>query len=307
MTWLEFRKVSKFYRGVLGLNRLDLLLDGPGRVIGLVGPNGAGKSTFLRLSAGVMLPDLGEVYALGYQVGRNAEIKGRIGYVPEVQDFAPGFRADRFLRLLAELGGLSPRKARRRARECLGLVGLGEGKFRLASGSRGMRQRVKVAQALLAEPELLLLDEPLQGIDPEGRKQLKELFLKLAGQGRLVILSSHILEEVEEIAEEVVFLWRGECVGVGTRWEVRRSLRERPLVAGIRAEKAREVASELCRWQEVKRVEIGQEEVKVSFSGEGFLNRFAQAFGQASPRIESFEILDQSLPAIFRYLAREEK
>src|SRR5439155_9971163 len=201
---LLFDKVSKWYGPVIGVNQVTLELR-PG-ITGLVGANGSGKSTLMRLAAGQIRPDLGSVQVCGRDAW-TATAKRHIGYCPELDTFYEEMSGRRFVETMARLCGYSARDARRRTEETLTLVGMADRADATLRGySKGMRQRIKLAQALIHDPELLLLDEPLAGIDPIGRRESLELFRQLAARGKCLLVSSHELEELEKLTDHVAIM-----------------------------------------------------------------------------------------------------
>ena len=184
----------------------------PGGVVGLLGPNGAGKSTLIRVLLGLVSPTEGSARVLGLDPAREAlGLRARIGYMPEDDCHVPGLTAVGYVAYAAELSGLPPTDAIRRAHESLDVVGMNEERYRLVETySTGMRQRIKLAQAIVHDPELLFLDEPTNGMDPSGRAEMLDLIRDLARHGNLtVLLSSHMLRDVEEVCEWIVVLGAG--------------------------------------------------------------------------------------------------
>lgn len=199
----------------MALRALDLEI--PPGVTGLVGANGAGKTTFIRILLGLLHPTAGQVRVLGADPGMEPlEVRGRVGYMPEGNCLPNDQTAADFVAYAAELAGVPAGEARRRASETLFLVGLEEERFRyLGDFSTGMRQRVKLAQAIVGDPSLVLLDEPASGLDPEGREQMLSLIGRLGGFGINVIVSSHVLTDIERTCDWVVLLDAGNLVRSG--------------------------------------------------------------------------------------------
>lgn len=200
------------YGDIVALDGVSLEIP-PGR-IGLVGANGAGKTTLLKVLLGILRPDAGGVTMLGRSVeGRALEVRSRIGYMPEGGCLPPDQTAADFVGYAAELAGLTGRAARQRASDVLTLVGLHEERFRyVREYSTGMLQRVKLAQAIVHDPALVLLDEPTAGLDPEGREEMLELVTRLEGFGIHSILSSHVLTDIEKTCDWVVMLDGGKVL-----------------------------------------------------------------------------------------------
>ena len=214
------REVSRWYGDIVGLSSASLEIA-PG-VTGLLGPNGAGKSTLARILTGSIRPSRGEVRILGEPVWGNPSLFRHIGYCPESDAVYEGLTAGAFLRGMLELCGVRGREATARARRALEDVGL-EPDLRKPMGafSKGMRQRAKLAQALLLDPEVLLLDEPLNGMDPLGRQQTIARIIEWGRSGRTVLVSSHILHEVEAMTPQVALLHRGKVLAHGDVHEIR--------------------------------------------------------------------------------------
>jgi len=208
--------LTKRYRGVVALDGLSL--EVPRGLVGLVGANGAGKTTLFRLLLGLTHPSEGRVEVCGHDVAANpVAARGRLGYMPEHECLPLDQTASDVVSTLGEISGLPPRAARQRASEVLDLVGLDEARFRSVGGfSTGMRQRVKLAQALVADPELALLDEPTAGLDPTGREEMLTLVARLGSFGISVLLATHLLDDVAQVCDHVVMLDAGRLVVSGS-------------------------------------------------------------------------------------------
>ncbi len=204
--------LTKSYPGVLALDGVDL--DLPAGRVGLVGANGAGKTTLFRLLLGLSQPDAGEVEVCGVDVATDPiGARSQIGYMPEHDCLPLDQTAADVVATFGELGGLPVRAARQRASEVLDLVGLDEARFRPVGGfSTGMRQRTKLAQAIVADPQLVLLDEPTAGLDPSGREEMLALVDRLGGFGIAVVLATHLLDDVARVCDHVVMLDAGRLV-----------------------------------------------------------------------------------------------
>jgi len=203
--------LRKVYGDIVALDGLTLTVE-PGTVFGFLGPNGAGKTTTMRLLTGLARPTAGQAWVAGQPVGHGGSAAGRIGYLPEEPAFYPWMTPVELLDHIGRLFGLQGAARLARARELLGLVGLGtSGKRRIAGFSRGMRQRLGLAQALVNKPEVLLLDEPVSALDPAGRKEVLELIGQL-GSEHTVFMSTHILQDVERVCDAVAILNHGRLV-----------------------------------------------------------------------------------------------
>lgn len=216
MSFIEIEGVEKRYGELCALKNISLELK-PGR-IGLLGPNGAGKSTLLKTLLGLVAPDHGSVKVFDFDVARQPfDVRARIGYMPEGDSVLPELTALEFATLAAELCGLPRSEAMGRAHQVLHYVGLGEARYRkLGSFSTGMRQRARLAQALVGDPKLLLLDEPTSGLDPRGREEMLALIVDIpARTGASVMLSTHILPDVEKTCDQVIVIAAGEVLYAG--------------------------------------------------------------------------------------------
>jgi ABC-2 type transport system ATP-binding protein len=216
----------------------DLTVEIPAGTVGLVGANGAGKTTLMRLLMGLTEPTAGDIEVAGRRVAHEPiAVRERIGFMPEHDCLPTDQSASDVVSTLAELAGLPADAARQRASDILQLVGLDEARFRPIEGySTGMRQRTKLAQAIVADPALVLLDEPTAGLDPIGREQMLELVARLAGFGISVVLSTHLLEDVEKTCDHVVMLQGGRLVVAGPTADLLASTGTTRVDVGLRAD-----------------------------------------------------------------------
>ena len=211
---VEFDGVSKWYGHVIGVNNLNLKI--PAGVTGLLGPNGAGKSTLLQLATGQLRPSQGTVKVLGHRAWNNFALNRYIGLCPEQDAFYEWMSGREFINACARLSGLSPRDANDATARVLDAVKMTEHANRPVKGySKGMRQRTKIAQALVHDPLVLFLDEPLTGTDPVARRDLLDIIHRLGDEGRSILVSSHVLHEVQVVTPHIVLINRGRLVAVG--------------------------------------------------------------------------------------------
>ncbi len=226
---ISFDQLEVRYGPTVALKGISLALEDG--VVGLLGPNGSGKSTLLKTLLGLLTPahGTGEVLGLPLGTAEAARLRGRIGYMPEYDALIEDTSAYEQVAFWGELSGLRPAQSRDRAHEVLYFVGLDESRYRNVSGySTGMRQRVKLAQALVHSPELVFLDEPTNGLDPYGRKRMLDLILKVRAElGTSVIMATHLLEDVERCADQLVILDKGEIKASGRMDALRRMLAKR--------------------------------------------------------------------------------
>ncbi|MSQ95024.1 MAG: ABC transporter ATP-binding protein [Gemmataceae bacterium] len=298
---LLFQHVSKWYGPVIGINQVTLELR-PG-ITGLVGHNGSGKSTLLRLAAGQMKPDIGSVKISGCDAW-TAEAKRHIGYCPELDTFYEEMSGRRFVQTMARLCGYPRAEALRRTEETLTLVGMNDrAERRLAGYSKGMRQRIKLAQALLHDPELLLLDEPLSGIDPIGRRESIELFRELARRGKCLLISSHELEELEKLTDHVAIMAAGRIAAVGTLTQIRDLLDDHPLSIRIASDQNRVLAALLLDLDDVVGVDRSDGYLLVRAKNpRRFFQRFGELVLDRMIEIQHLETLDESTHDVLGYL-----
>jgi ABC-2 type transport system ATP-binding protein len=220
---LDLKNVSKTYgrgrRGVRALRGVSLAVR-PGEIFGLLGPNGAGKSTLVKIMMTVVRPDSAEGIILGERIGSKKAL-ARVGYLPEHHRFPRYLTGRQLLEFFGSLAGVDCEARKKRAAELLDLVGMSQSADRKVEGySKGMMQRVGLAQALMNDPQLVVLDEPTDGVDPIGRQEIREVLLRLRSEGRTVFLNSHLLSELELICDRVAIMVQGQVVKHGTIGEL---------------------------------------------------------------------------------------
>lgn len=302
MSVAHFEGVTKSYGPVIGVNDVTLSLH-PG-VTGLLGPNGAGKTTLIKLLIGQLRPDMGAVSVCGLPAS-TAAARRRFGYCPEADVCYDELSGRQFVLTMARLQGMSARQSRDETERVLAEVGMTERAERRLSGySKGMRQRIKLAQALLHHPALLVVDEPLNGIDPVGRVALMDLFRRLGEQGVAVLVSSHILGEMDDLADRIVFMGRGRVLAVGGLSEIRDLFADQPLQVRVQTPEPRRLAAELIGWTQVLSVEPGDSQtlqLQVVRADE-FFARLQTAIVQSEIIIDELEATDVTAEATFAYV-----
>ena len=298
----ELTGVSKWYGPVMGVNDVTLRLA-PG-ITGLVGPNGAGKSTLMKLLTGQLRPSLGSVRVHGRNAW-SAAAKSHLGYCPDVDAFYEEMSGRSFVRTIAQLHGFSRRQAERRTEEVLADVAMTDRAARpLGSYSKGMRQRIKLAQALVHDPQILVLDEPLNGVDPVGRAEMTGLFRRLVAAGKVILLSSHILEDMDRLADHILFISHGRILASGSLSQIREMLDDQPLKIRLGAPNARRLAARLLEWDFVRAVEMeGDGELVVQVrQPKRFFGLIADLAVDEGFAIDRLQVRDASTEAVFHYL-----
>ncbi|MBA4187216.1 MAG: ABC transporter ATP-binding protein [Planctomycetaceae bacterium] len=302
---LLFEQVSKWYGSVLALNQVTLSLTGG--ITGLVGANGSGKSTLLRMANGQLKPTLGRVSVRGIDAW-DWQARRLVGYCPDVDAFYEDLSGRRFVWVMARLCGYTRAESTQRTEDVLERVGMRDRADRKLRGySKGMRQRVKLAQALLHDPELLILDEPLSGIDPIGRQELLEVFQSLATQGKCLLISSHELEALEKLTNHVAIMARGRIAAVGTLPQIRELLDDHPLSVRIDVDRPRDLARLLLAIPEVLAVDIGKAPepeglVVKARNPKRFFQTFSRLVIEEQLEVRRLEALDESAHDILGYL-----
>lgn len=300
---LTFDHVTKFYGPVIGVNNISCRI-GPG-ITGLLGANGAGKSTLIKLASGQLRPSQGSV-RVGEQTAWSTAAKRNFGYSPDLDRFYEEMTGREFVYTMARLYGYRRAEARDRTELALEEVGMTDRAGRRLGGcSHGMRQRIKLAQALAHDPALLLLDEPLNGIDPGGRREINELLVRLADRGKTVLVSTHILIDVEQLADSIIMISRGRIIASGTLAEVRNLLEDQPLVIEIVSGRTRELASLLAAAADVRSVEVRDGTLTVKTGQPArFFAHLGQLVVEQSFAVERMQVLDSGADAVFDYLER---
>lgn len=301
MTVATMTAVTKVFDDVVAVSEVTLQV--PPGMTALLGPNGAGKSTIIRLLTGQCLPTDGLVEVFGGPPRDDPARLGRIGLVAQQEDLFARLTATQFVRANAAMHGLADPDAA--AHRVLGLVGLVDvADRRLSTFSKGMRQRVKLAQALVHDPELLILDEPLNGLDPRQRVAMIALLRHQADQGRAVLISSHVLDEVERFGSRILLLAGGRLVAEGDFHEVRDLLDDRPRKLRLRTDAPTQLAAALIADGLAQGVSVsGTDVVEVQTTDAlAFRNAIAPTARRIGARLLEVEPLDEDLESVFRYL-----
>jgi len=297
--------LSKWYGQVIGLN--DVTLDVPPGVTGLLGPNGAGKSTLLKLVTGQLKPSQGRVRVWGESVWGNPGIYVRIGFCPEQDAFYDRMTGLEWVTALLVLNGLDNPEAMARASRAIESVALTEAAGRkIGAYSKGMRQRIKLAQAIAHEPDLLILDEPLAGMDPLARRRTIRLIREWARGGRSVLVSSHILHEIEAMTSNILLIHNGRLLAEGNVHQIRELIEEHPHTVYVRAADPRALAQRFLVEDDVRSLKFEEDAVIVETSKpDAFYTRLtALAASGDLGEIREVTSPDDNLQAVFQYLVK---
>lgn len=303
---IAVQAVSKWFGGVVALSDVSFAI-GSG-ITALLGPNGAGKSTLLRILCGLTMPSQGHVRVLGSVPRRDINLARRIGLVPQQESLFERQTGVQFVRLAAELHGV-PQPARA-AETAIELVDLDPADPRpVGAYSKGMRQRVKVAQALVHNPEVVVLDEPLEGLDPRQRLRMIQLFRELADAGRTVLVSSHVLDEVERFGSRVLVLAQGRLAAEGDFREIRELMDDRPHRLRLGSDKPRELAAGLLAGGSVVGAWVQSADTLLvdTLDVNAFRRAVAGAARDADARLTELVALDEDLDSVFRYLVERRR
>ncbi|MCB9889886.1 MAG: ABC transporter ATP-binding protein [Planctomycetes bacterium] len=300
-TSLRFRSVTKWYGAVAAL--MDVSFEVGCEVVGLVGRNGVGKSTLMKLAVGLLRPSQGEV-VVGPHPASTAAARASIGFCPDFDRLYERVSGVTFVSWMLRYHGVRRRAADVRASEVLSELGLAEDMHRpIREYSKGMRQRVRLGQALAHRPAFVLLDEPMTGLDPLARAELAQHIRALPGRGVGVLVSSHVLHELEAVVDRVVLVHQGRLLAEGAIAELRDRLPARPHRLRVRGAAARQLAAQLVAWPDVVAVEVADEAIDVSLTGAAsFYERLTALAATWPGGIDEILPLDDDLAAVFGYL-----
>jgi ABC-2 type transport system ATP-binding protein len=297
--------LSKWYGQVIGLN--DVSVSIPPGITGLLGPNGAGKSTLLKLLTGQLKPSKGTITVLGEPVWSNPRIFFRIGFCPEQDAFYDRMTGLEWVAGLARLNGFGEQPSLAAARAALERVDLMDAANKKIGGySKGMRQRVKLAQALVHDPELLILDEPLSGMDPIARRRTIRLIKDWARVGRSILVSSHILHEIEAMTSSILLINNGRILAEGDVHQIRELIDEHPHTVHVRAARPRDLARDFLTRDDVLSLKLEQGAIIVETSKPDSFYRYLTELAAEGRAGEITEVTspDDNLQAVFKYLVK---
>jgi ABC-2 type transport system ATP-binding protein len=301
---IETLNLSKWYGNVLGLS--DVTISVAAGITGLLGPNGAGKSTFMKLITGQLKPNIGGVTVDGRTPGRDFRLFSRVGFCPEQDAFFEEMTGWQFLTGLLRLHHFSQSEIEDKAGKALEIVELLEDKDRVVrSYSRGMRQRLKFGQAIAHEPDILFLDEPLNGLDPLGRRKLIRLIKTYGREGKTVVVSSHVLPEIESMTNSIILIHQGKIFAQGDIHYIRDLIEAHPHIVSVKCSDRRALASHIIGEEYVLKVDFGHGENELlveTRNRDKFFSRLPEIFVQNRIEVDEITSPDDNLQAVFDYL-----
>lgn len=301
---IQTEHLSKWYGNVLGLSDVSLEIE-PG-ITGILGPNGAGKSTFLKLISGQIKPNIGTCRVKGEKIWNNTPLFSAIGFCPEQDAFYEELTGWQFMTGLMKLHHYSPSEAQAKARKALEIVELMEDRNRvIKSYSRGMRQRLKVAQAIAHDPEIIILDEPLNGLDPLGRRRIIRLIKSYKGEGRTIIVSSHVLPEIEAMTKRIILIHQGKIFAQGDIHYIRDLIDTHPHIVSITCSDPRQLASKFIQEDFVLKVNFSSSKDTLlveTNNRDRFFSLLPSLFEKHNIDVEEITSPDDNLQAVFDYL-----
>ncbi len=301
---IEAKSLSKWFGEVVALNNVDLSI-GRG-VTGLLGPNGAGKSTFIKLALGLYRPSRGEIRVLGGRPRNNLDVLRRIGYCPEIDKFYDNTTGYEFVYWMNRYWGMRRREAHVAAESACDRVHMTARMHDpIDEYSKGMRQRIKIAQALATNPELLFLDEPMSGLDPQAREEMFGLVRRLGEEGYSVVVSSHILYEIERVTDNVVVLYNGKMLAEGRIREIRDLIDEHPHTITVQSLRPREISRHFVDDPGIISVEFQDGQVVLRTRDPNTCyQRLNELYLDEAIDVGAIRCSDDNLQAVFEYLVK---
>jgi len=303
-----FEDVSKFYGEILGVNKINLSISRG--ITSLVGPNGSGKTTLMNLMSGLLQPTQGNISVLGISPNRPEKLFRKLGYCAQFDSFPRGITGRNFIQSFLEISGYPRQEATELTNKALTRVNLVDAANRKVDGySKGMRQRIRLAQAIAHNPEVLVLDEPLNGLDPMARAEVIALFRDLSAQGMYLIVSSHILHEVDMMSDRVVLINNGYIVADGDTRGVRSEMQEHPLQILIRCDRPSILAAKVFQQDHIVEARLHKDRQGLfikTVHPEEFYLVFNKIVLEEELKIESIHPVDDDLNAVYQYLIGSE-
>jgi len=295
-------RCSKWYGHVLGVSDVSWTLSGG--IVGLLGPNGAGKSTLIKMMAGLLQPSRGALTVYGASPFHDPAVRRRIGYAPEHDQTWDELSALELVTAMARLSGVAASRADRAARDAIEQVGMTSAMYRRVRGfSKGMRQRTKLATAIAHDPDFLLLDEPLTGVDPMARIDIVARIKQLGAAGKTVVVSSHVLYEIEALTSDILVIYRGQVLAEGNVYEIRQLIDRHPHRIRVECDRPHAVAAVLAGDDHVARLSFERGALVVETRDpDRCYDRIAGAVLDAGVAVSALSSPDNNLGAVFEYL-----
>jgi ABC-2 type transport system ATP-binding protein len=295
-------RCSKWYGHVLGVSEVSW--QAGGGIVGLLGPNGAGKSTLIKMMAGLLQPSRGSLTVYGESPFRDVAVRRRIGYAPEHDSTWDELTALELVTAMARLAGVPASRVGAAAQDALAQMGMSFAMHRRVRGfSHGMRQRTKLATAIAHDPDLVLLDEPLTGVDPVARVDIVERIKRLAAAGKTIIVSSHVLYEIETLTSEIVVIYRGQVLAEGNVYEIRTLIDRHPHRIRLECDQPRQIAAALAGEDHVARLVFERGALIVETRDpDRCYDQLASAVLSGNVQVTALSSPDNNLAAVFEYL-----
>jgi ABC-2 type transport system ATP-binding protein len=295
-------RCSKWYGHVLGISDVTWTLSGG--IVGLLGPNGAGKSTLIKMMAGLLRPSRGALTVHGESPFHATEVRRRIGYAPEHEHTWDELTALELVTAMARLAGVPAGRADRAARDALAQVGMEGAMYRRVRGfSKGMRQRTKLATAIAHDPDFLLLDEPLTGVDPMARIDIVERIKQLGAAGKTIVVSSHVLYEIEALTQDIVVIYRGQVLAEGNVHAIRQLIDRHPHRIRVECDRPHALAAAIAAEDHIARVSFERGAVVIETRDpDRCYDQIASAVLAAQVAVSALSSPDNNLGAVFEYL-----
>jgi ABC-2 type transport system ATP-binding protein len=301
---IVFEDISKFYGEILGVNRVSLTIA-PG-ITSFVGPNGSGKTTLMNLMTGLIQPTRGRVSVVGISPSEPQELFRRVGYCGQFDSFPKGMTGYEFIYSFLLVHGLTKKEADAKTWRAIERVDLVEAAHRKVAGySKGMRQRIRLGQSIAHEPSVMILDEPLNGLDPMARAETTRLFRQLAQEGQHLIVSSHILHELDEMSDRVVLINNGYILAEGGIGGVREEMEEHPMQIMIRCDRPQEFAARVFASDNVVEATIHQDRQGLFIktrNADAFYLLLNRIVAEGALNVETVAPVDDNLNAVYHYL-----
>jgi len=296
---------SKWYGHVLGVSDVSWKLAGG--IVGLLGPNGAGKSTLIKMMGGLLQPSRGSLTVYGQSPFHDVRVRRRIGYAPEHESTWDELSALELVTAMARLAGVPAGKADKAAKEALDQMGMASSMYRRVRGfSKGMRQRTKLATAIAHDPDFLLLDEPLTGVDPIARVDIVERIKRLGEAGKTIVVSSHVLYEIEALTSDIVVIYRGQVLAEGNVYEIRKLIDRHPHRIRVECDQPRVIAAALAPEDHVARLSFERGGLVLETRDpDRCYDQIAKAVIAGNVAVTALSSPDNNLGAVFEYLTGE--